>query len=878
MASCIPRLLVVCLIGASVELQVSAAPPAQPVKVDHMGDPLPAGALARFGTVRLRHAGGVRSVAFSPDGKTLASGSSDETIRLWDVVTGKELRQFGGRQGIVYMVLFTPDGKSLITASAHDKQPIKVWDVASGKELRTFTGVKGVVRLALSPDGKTLAAGSDGGKIVFWQLVSGNEIRSLATAYQQVSAIAFSPSGRNLAVASWNTQRHGTSADLSLYETTTGKKLRTLAKGDSPISSLAFSPSSHWVVVSRAMGFAFSDHRDVTFLSVGTGKEVLRIRQGSTDDCRALTVDARGSLVGGLVGDICYLWEAASGKEVCRLQGHRDWLRCLAFAPGGKLLATAGEDHTIVIWDVAKRRPLHSFASEPGGSLCATFQPGETCVTLRHRFAWTIKEAWYTTSWPRGSSSFRVSTDLNGKALPREIRLPGSSKKRFLGLPAPDMRYVVLPGPDATRIRLLVTDSGKELRRFGDPLKKTEQAWFGSWPAALSPDGKLLAVAYDALNNRHYRVRIWRTATGQEMPAPTAALFTEIRDAAFSQAGEHLAVLGKVESWGSPSVSLWQTATGKRVLPATASKLQGECIAFSPSGRLLAVGRASAASNMSADGESSAERGVDLHEVLTGGIVLSLKGNAVTACAVSSDGRVTAVGDTDGAVILYDAATGRQLRRLPGHRGRICSLVFSADGKTLLSGSADTTALLWDVSDCYPARAVAKLSATQVEALWADLAGKDAARAYRAIVRLSSAASHSVPLLKARLRPVPRLNTSQIRRLIAQLDDKAYAQRVSATRELGRLERAGVPLLRETLGKQPPLEVKRRVQALLEEADQPARSPERLRALRAVQVLEWAATPEAERVLRMLADGAPKALQTREANAALKRLAKRARR
>jgi hypothetical protein len=228
-------------------------------------------------------------------------------------------------------------------------------------------------------------------------------------------------------------------------------------------------------------------------------------------------------------------------------------------------------------------------------------------------------------------------------------------------------------------------------------------------------------------------------------------------------------------------------------------------------------------------------------------------------------------------VRLWDTASGTALGALAGHGGPVISLTFSQDGKTLVSGSADTTGLLWDVSRFVEDRRLppVELPPDQVGKLWEQLGGEDADRAFDALVQLAAAPRETVPWLKTRIKPVPLLDQDRLARLIADLESAGFDQRKQAEVALARLGELAEPKLRQRLAEKPPLEVRQRIEQLLEKVAGPATEPEPLRALRAVELLEHIGTAEARALLQMLGKGAPEARVTQAANAALKRLARR---
>jgi hypothetical protein len=212
-------------------------------------------------------------------------------------------------------------------------------------------------------------------------------------------------------------------------------------------------------------------------------------------------------------------------------------------------------------------------------------------------------------------------------------------------------------------------------------------------------------------------------------------------------------------------------------------------------------------------------------------------------------------------------ASGRQRRRLAGHRGQITALAFSADGRRLLSGCNDTTALVWDLAGHSPAT----LTDEEVEALWADLANEDAARAYRAIHQFAAAPEASVPFLRKRLQPVPAVDNKRVSGLIADLDRDDFAVRQKATTELAKLADQPIAAYRKALESKPSIETRKRLEELLEKAAVAwwDVSGERLRSLRAIEALELAGTNEAREALAELASGGPGARLTEQAKAAL---------
>jgi WD40 repeat protein len=481
---------------------------------------------------------GAASVAFSPDGKTLASGSYDDTIRLWDVATGRTIRILTGHTG-VYTVAFSPDGKTLASGGADDS--VRLWDVATGRTIRILTSHIGEAdSVAFSPDGKILASGNLDHTVRLWDVATGRTIRILTGHTGAVSSVAFSPDGKTLATGT---------EDARLWDVATGRLIRVLTGHTSLIDSVAFSP-------------------DGETLATGSTDRTVR------------------------------LWDVATGLPEGTLTGHTDYVDSVAFSPDGKTLASSSYDGTVRLWNAAVGRPLtgttgdvDSAAFSPDGKTLAgssgddtirlwNAANGQLISTLFYRFSIILSVAFSPdgttlasgtnddTVWLWDVATRHVTSRLTGHFAPVSSVAFSADGKTLAGSSGNGGI-----GTDDDTVRLWDVATGRTIRILTSHTG-------GISSVAFSPDGKTLAGGTD-----EGTVTLWDVATGRIEDSLLTNPTGGISSVAFSPNGKTL-VTGNVND----SVTLWDVATGRPIGNLTGHTAPVSSVAFSPDGKTLASG------------------------------------------------------------------------------------------------------------------------------------------------------------------------------------------------------------------------------------------------------------------------------------------------
>jgi WD40 repeat protein len=782
-------------------------------KSDINGDSLPLGAIVRIGTQRFRHNGTITCLAYSPDGKFLAS-VGDDGLRLWESTTGKHavplLPVFG-----IESLAFSPDSR-IIAVGGRDKT-VSVWEVAEILKDNTtpiqLCGHENVVQtVAFSHDGKTLFSGGRDGSLRAWDWKETKELRRMGEERQCPRALAVSADGKVLAYSAFSADAIDKYV-LHICNAETGELVRKFTDPGKLAFSLAFTPDGKYLAAASGDGVRLWD--------AATGKRWLSL-DNSSGYASGVAFSPNGkTLVGGVFNQL-HFWEVATGKEIRRVEGRQLQFSWLAFSPDGKTVAAAGQQ-AVSLWDAASGKPPIDLAGNPSLVSTLLFTPdGRTLITGGYDNEFR--------RWEAGTGRF-LGRCARGLVFNYETRL------------TPDGKALLQQGENGT-LRFTDPLTAKDVRVL-DAHKPASGTSYAPLAFAVSTDGKLLLTAQSDGDNT---VRLWDLPSGKELRR-----FEGHARGAYSVAispdNSQVATVSR-----DGLVRLWDLEGKKEKFAFRVQENSFPLLAFSPDGRRLAV----------------CETDVVLLDLATGKAlhrIHSKTGNWYQVLSFSPDGRTLAlVGGASSEAQLCEVASGKERLRVGGHGGSLRAAVLSPDGRLLSTGSDDTTALVWDVEAlALGARRVKEPSADELTTLWTDLASEDAAEAYRALILLRRNPKQSMPFLTAQLGPV---TIRGVEKLIGQLDDEDFDVRERATRDLIALGRSAEPGLRKAIRNPASAEAKRRLESILERLDK--YNP--MQGLRALEILEGIGTPEARQLVEEMARGAPEELVTIEAKAQLLRM------
>jgi WD40 repeat protein/tRNA A-37 threonylcarbamoyl transferase component Bud32 len=572
-------------------------------------------------------------VAFSPDGTRLAT-AGDTTVRLWDVRTGKLVHEIKDAGGWVHGVAFSPDGTRLATAG---DTTARQWDVRTGQPLLELKGHAGAVfHVGFSPDGARLATCSNDRTARVWDARTGNELLKLQGHTNDVQGVAFSPDGMRLATASWD-------HTARLWDARTGQPALVFKGHTQAVQSAAFSPDGTRLATAGADATA-------RVWDARTGEQLFQIKgHRSVVTGIAYSPDGNRLATAGYDGK-AWLWDASTGQPLVELKGHQSIVWSVAFSPDGRQVATVcgdntDRDRTARLWDAHTGQLLHELKGHTHLVACVAFSLDGTRLA-------TGSEDRTVRIWDR-----------------RDGQLLLEIKGHRSGV------WSVAFSSDGSRLATGSLDSTVRLwdAHTGQPLLLLKGHTGSVYGVAFSPDGTRLASAGDQA------ARLWDVRTGQPL-LELKGHAGMVRNVAFSPDGTRLATTSF-----DKTARVWDACIGQPFLEFKGHTEPVHAVAFSPDGMRLAT--------------SSDDHTARLWDAHTGRSLHELKGHtdSVWTVAFSPDGTRLTTGSLDSTARLWDARTGQPLHELKGHRRVVNGVAFSPDGARLATTSYDGTARLWDV-------------------------------------------------------------------------------------------------------------------------------------------------------------------------------------
>jgi WD40 repeat protein len=577
----------------------------------------------------------VNSAVFSRDASKALTAGEDGTARVWDVSSGRLLRELDGGHRSVNNAAFSPDGSMVVTATQNGEA--RLWDTATGRGLGVLAGHSGPVNTAaFSPNGAAVVTATKGGVATIWDVRTQQPLVPALKdgGVASVEGAAFSPDGKSVVTAS-------ETGNATIWDAATGTSVATLHSPDQfgGLDGAAFSNNGTRLVTAGADGTA-------RIWNVGTRSQLVKlsVAQGavisaafSHGDSEVVTADQNGTAA---------IWDANSGRQLTVLSGHEGPVRTAAFSGDDRQAITASADGTARIWDASPRERLATLRGGAGSVIGATFSPSGAAVV-------TANQDGTARIW--GASGNR-----------QPILLRGHQGPVYSAQFSPDGRYVLTAGTDGTA-RVWNAPAGtpwKTLRAHGGVVNG----------AAYNPAGSEIVTA-----NHDASADIWGAQSGAQLLTLRSGSHTgSVEGAAFSHDSKRVATANE-----DGSATIWDAASGKALRTLTVSEAPELDVAFTKDGtKLLVAGK---------DGVAH------IFDTATGRSLMTFSDHAgpLYTASFSPDEREVVTGGEAGRVSIWDARTGKRLTVFDSHEGVVFSAAYSPNGSEIVTGSQNGTAAIW---------------------------------------------------------------------------------------------------------------------------------------------------------------------------------------
>ena len=682
------------------------------------------------------HTEAVGCCAFSPDGKKIASGSSDNTIRIWEVASGRELYSLEGHTNRIESCIFSSDGKRIFSWS--EDKTVRVWDIGKGKELFRISPenpgdfcldgkaavcikdkitlevsnfIRGesivlegspekIISCALSPNGKFAAAPCTDQRIRIWDLQTGKIFKTLNGFSGRVHLSVFSPDGRRF--ISVNSDRDiGWSRFPTFSLSFSGKVVFTSYDDRVKLwdidnwaeiaqlkgSFFFFSPDSRCIA-------AIANKKEILIWDSETGREIAALK-GHTDKVEAVTFSPDGMKVATASWDkTLRLWDGKTGEQLAVLEGHTAWVMDCVFSPDGKIIVSAGFDKTLKLWETASGKEISTLTGHASSIAACAFSPdgqlivsagadktlklwraeGEQELLSGHKDKVNHVQYSHDGKWIVSSSADATLKTWDAES-GQELHTFSGHKRDVLTFSISPRGGMILSGSIDKTLKLWDSRTGEVL----DTLVGHKDAVSD---CAFSPDGKrFVSASWDK------SLRLWDGENGKELADLHGHKFS-IYNCVFSPDGQY------IFSGGSGDFKCWDSETGKELEDFDANIAGISALSFSPDGKYAVT--------------KSYKHSLTVWEVESWSEISHFMGHteSVQDFSFSPDGKkIVSCGGTQdmlksdikiGELKLWKAESGEELLSFKGHEAQVCQCLFSIDGKRIISASKDKTLRLWD--------------------------------------------------------------------------------------------------------------------------------------------------------------------------------------